>query len=58
MREVGSIVERGLAAVVESIEGDLVLEKDVDHHVLTVVAGNMERSAPIGIDSIRLSVSE
>ena len=53
--EVGGVVERGLSAIVESIEGDLVLEQDVDHHVLAVVTGNVERSTAIGIDSIRLS---
>ena len=56
MWEVGSVVQRGLAAVVESIEGDLVLQEDVDHYILAVVTGNMQGSAAIGIDSIRLWV--
>ena len=47
-------MERGLAAVVESIEGDLVLEEDVDNDILSVVAGHMQRSAAIGINGIRL----
>ena len=52
--EVGSVVERGLAAVVERIQGDVILEKDVDNHVLAVVAGNVEWGTAIGIDGIRL----
>ena len=54
MREVGSVVERGLATVVEGIEGDLVLKEDVDDDVLSVVAGHVQRSTAIGIDGIRL----
>ena len=54
VREVGGIVEWGLASVVEGIEGDAVLEQDVDNHVLAVVAGNMEGSTAIGVDGIRL----
>ena len=54
MGKVGSVVERGLAAVVEWIQGDIILEKDVDNHVLAVVAGNVEWSTAIGIDGIRL----
>lgn len=52
--EVGGIVQWGLASVVESIEGDLVLQEDVHHNILTIVAGNMKRSAPVGVDCIRL----
>ena len=54
MREVGSVVERGLATVVEGIEGDLVLKEDVDDDVLSVVAGHVQRSTAISIDGIRL----
>ena len=54
MRKVGSVVERGLATVVEGIEGDLVLKEDVDDNVLSVVAGHVQRSTAIGIDGIRL----
>ena len=54
MGEIGGIVERGLASVVEGIERDTVLEQDVYHHILTVVAGNMEGSTTIGVDGIRL----
>ena len=54
MRKVGSIVEGGLAPIVKGVQGDVVLEQDVDHHVLTVVAGNVERGAAIGVDGIRL----
>ncbi len=32
----------------------LVLQKDVHDHVLSVVTGNMEGSAAMGIDCIRL----
>ena len=54
MGEVGSVVERGLAPVVEGVQRDAVLEQDVDHHILAVVAGNVERGATIGVDGIRL----
>ena len=47
-------MEGGLSPVVEGVQGDAVLEQDVDHHVLAVVAGNMERGATIGVDGIRL----
>ena len=47
-------MEGGLAPVVEGVQGDAILEQDVDHHVLTVVAGNVERGAAIGVDGIRL----
>ena len=50
----GSIVQGCLSLVVERVEAHLVLEEDVHHHILTVVAGHMERSAAIGIHSIRL----
>jgi hypothetical protein len=52
--EVGGIVEGGLASVVEGVQGDVVLEQDVDHHILAVVAGNVEGGAAIGVDGIRL----
>ena len=52
--EVGSVVERSLAPVVEGVQRDAVLEQNVDHHVLAVVAGNMEWGATIGVDGIRL----
>ena len=51
MRKVGSVVERGLATVVE---GDLVLKEDVDDDALSIVAGHVQRSTAIGIDGIRL----
>ena len=54
MWEVGGIVERGLASVVEGIEGNTVLEQDIDHHILAIVAGNVEWSTAIGVDGIRL----
>ena len=47
-------MEGGLAPVVEGVQGDAVLEQDVDHHVLTIVAGNVEWGATIGVDGIRL----
>ena len=50
----GSIVQGCLSLVVERVEAHLVLEEDVHHHILTVVAGHMERGAAIGIHSIRL----
>ena len=43
-----------LSLVVERVEAHLVLEEDVHHHILAVVAGHMERGAAIGIHSIRL----
>jgi hypothetical protein len=52
--EVGGIVEGGLASVVEGVQGDVVLEQDVDHHILAVVAGNVEGGAAIGVDGIGL----
>ena len=52
--EVGSVVEGGLAPVVEGVQRDAVLEQDVDHHVLAIIAGNVERGATIGVDGIRL----
>ena len=52
--EVGSVVEGGLAPVVEGVQGDAILEQNVDHHILAVVAGNVERGATIGVDGIRL----
>ena len=54
VREVGSVVEGGLAPVVEGVQRDAVLEQDVDHHVLAIIAGNVERGATIGVDGIRL----
>ena len=54
MGKVGGVVQRGLAAVVESIEQNLVLQEDVHHNILTVVAGNVQRSAPVSVDCIRL----
>ena len=54
MGEVGSVMEGGLAPVVEGVQRDAVLEQDVDHHVLAVVAGNVEWGATIGVDGIRL----
>ena len=54
MGEVGSIVEWGLTSVVEGVEGDAVLEQNVDNHILAIVAGNVEGSAAIGVDGIRL----
>ena len=50
----GSIVQGCLSLVVERVESHLVLEEDVHHHILAVVAGHMERGAAIGIHSIRL----
>jgi hypothetical protein len=47
-------VEGGLASVVEGVQGDVVLQQDVDHHVLTVVAGNVEGGTAIGVDGIGL----
>ena len=54
MGKVGGIVKRGLSSVVEGVQGDAVLEQDVDDHVLAVVTGNMEGSTAIGVDGIRL----
>lgn len=56
--KVGSVVERGLSTVVECIEGDTKLEQDIDNDILAVVAGNMERSAAVGIDGIRLQEND
>lgn len=50
----GSIVEGCLSLVVERVEPDLVLEEDVHHHILAIVAGHMEGGTAIGIHSIRL----
>ena len=47
-------MEGCLSLVVERVEPDFVLEEDVHHHVLAIVAGHMEGGAAIGIHSIRL----
>ena len=54
VRKVGGVVERGLSAVVESVEGDSVLEQDINDHVLAVVTGHVEGGAAKGIDGIGL----
>ena len=50
----GSVVQGGLPLVVERVEPHLLLEENIHHHVLAVVAGHMEGGAAIGIHSIRL----
>lgn len=49
-----SVMERRLTFVIQSIQGDGVLEKDVHYSVLTVVTGHMESRAPMGIHGLRL----
>ena len=49
----GSVMEWSLSTVVESIACHIVVQENVDHYVLAVVAGHVKGSAPKDIDCIR-----
>ena len=51
----GSVMERGLSLVIESIDGDPILEENVHYYILAVIASHMERCTATGVDSIRLA---
>ena len=50
----GSVMERGLSLVIESIDGDPILEQNVHYNILAIIASHMERCTATGVDSIRL----
>ena len=47
-------MERSLPLNVELVNGSLVLEEDINNHVLTIIASNMKRSTTVSISNINL----
>ena len=54
MVRVCSVVQRSLTTVVESVTGHIIMEKDVHHNILSVVACHVQRSTSKCIDCIWL----